>query len=59
MKAIKKQNKIFFSMAKQPGSRRELNNINNIKANTSKKHSYSCRNISSSGSYSSLSSDSE
>ena len=37
MKALNKQNKILYSIAKKSGSRRELKNIKNINAKYSKK----------------------
>ena len=37
MKALKKQNKMLYIIAKKSGSRRELKKIKKIKANASKK----------------------
>ena len=54
MKAIKKQNKMLFSMSNHSGSRRELKKINNIRANASKKYGSSIRNSFSSDSNYSL-----
>ena len=59
MEALKKQNKIIFSMAKRSGSHRELKKIKKMHAKESKKHDYSISNIYRSDSYSSISSDSE
>ena len=39
LKALKKQNKIMYSISKKSGLRHKLNNIKNIKAKASKKHS--------------------
>ena len=40
LKALKNQNKMLYSIAKNFGSRRELKNINNIKAEAYKKRRY-------------------
>ena len=41
LKAIKKQNKILYIIAKKSGSRREIKKINNIRGGYSKKTSVS------------------
>ena len=38
LKALRKQNKTLYSIAKNPGSLRELKKINNIRAKYFKKH---------------------
>ena len=52
---------MLYSISKKSGSRRELNNIKNIRSKASKKRSYSSSNSSRSGLYydSSLSIDSD
>ena len=50
LKALKKQNKVIYSISKKSGSRRELNKINKINSKASKKRSYSSRDSSRSGS---------
>ena len=59
MKYLNKHNNMISSMYKCSGLRREPKKIKKIRAKASKKNDYSTRNISSSNSYSSLSSDSE
>ena len=59
MKAIKKHNKMLFSMSNWLGSRRELKNINNIRPKASKKYGSSSSNSSSNNYDSYISSDSE
>ena len=46
LKDIRKQNKMFYSISKKSGSRRELKNIKKIKDKASKNHSYSIRDSS-------------
>ena len=50
LKALKKQNNMLFSIAKQSGLNREIKNTKKIKSKASKKHSYSNSNSSSSDS---------
>ena len=57
LKALKKQNNMLFSIAKQSGLNREIKNTKKIKSKASKKHSYSISDISSSDYDASLSSD--
>ena len=49
MKALKKQNKILYRIAKKSVSRNELKKIKNIKAKASKMHRYYISDSSSSG----------
>ena len=58
MKALNKEKKIIYSMAKRSSTHRELKKIKNIRAKASKKHESSIIISSSSDSYPSLSSDS-
>ena len=44
MKALKKFNKLLFSMDNPSGSRRELKNIDNIKCKAPENYSYYIRN---------------
>ena len=50
LKALKKKNKILYSISKKSGSCRELKNIKDIRFKYSKKRSYSSSDSSSSGS---------
>ena len=57
LKALNKQKKVLFSMARHSDSHHELKKTKKIRARASKKHDSSSINISSSDSYSPLSSD--
>ena len=57
MKTLKKHNEMLYIISKKSGSHRELNKINNIRANSSKNSSYFISNSLSSDSEYSLSSD--
>ena len=52
LKTHRKQNKILYSIAKKSVQHRELKNINNIRAKSSKKHYYSSSDCSINESYS-------